>query len=480
MQPRTTGILLVLTLALGAYVYFYEIRGEEARNAATADAQRVFPDVAVESIDRFRLTTRDGVEVEIDKMGGAWRVTSPVYSSADKVNLDAMASTLGRLASESVIETEVSRDAYGLGEAALRVGFRAGGSDRALLIGKPTPVGENTYVAVSNAPEKVLIVSTWKVDTLRRDFVELRNRRVAVFDRSRVDQLSLSWSRGDVNLEKREGQWWFRGPGSLAGERADDAVVDTLLGSLASLQATGFDDEGRPDSRTGLDRPHFEVQLRETGDSQPTTHRVAVVYDADSGRALIRADQSASLYQIDDVDLDGFPRDLFAYRFKQLSLFDMRDAITGELVFGGDAEAGVFAFERGEAGWRASETPWRPGRATRLVSHLADLKASGIVADELGAEELASFGLAPESLRIRVYGAANESDAGAGALLADVRIGQGRASDGIFAQMAGRDTVYQLDPIVAEHLPLSRQHLQDAWLQPETSEAIDRPAEEAN
>ena len=31
MNPRTTGILLLVTAALGAFVYFYEIGGEEQR-----------------------------------------------------------------------------------------------------------------------------------------------------------------------------------------------------------------------------------------------------------------------------------------------------------------------------------------------------------------------------------------------------------------------------------------------------------------
>jgi hypothetical protein len=41
MRPKTTGILLLLAAALGAFVYFYEIRGADARREAEEREKRL-------------------------------------------------------------------------------------------------------------------------------------------------------------------------------------------------------------------------------------------------------------------------------------------------------------------------------------------------------------------------------------------------------------------------------------------------------
>ena len=42
MNPRTTGILLAVATALAAFVYFYEIEGEEGRQDAEQAGKRIF------------------------------------------------------------------------------------------------------------------------------------------------------------------------------------------------------------------------------------------------------------------------------------------------------------------------------------------------------------------------------------------------------------------------------------------------------
>ena len=42
MNPRSTAILFVVALLLGAFVYFYEIEGEPDRREAEESSRRVF------------------------------------------------------------------------------------------------------------------------------------------------------------------------------------------------------------------------------------------------------------------------------------------------------------------------------------------------------------------------------------------------------------------------------------------------------
>ncbi len=65
MNPRTTGILLVVALLLGAFVWFYEIEGEEGRRDAEARQKRIFPDVESEGIEWVALRTSDDRSVRV-------------------------------------------------------------------------------------------------------------------------------------------------------------------------------------------------------------------------------------------------------------------------------------------------------------------------------------------------------------------------------------------------------------------------------
>jgi hypothetical protein len=157
MQPRTSAILLAVALALGAFVYFYEIGGEDARREAEEQARRLFPAVEQEAIEWIALTTRDGIEARLERGEGGWRLVQPVAFSADRFAADGMAANLAGLVSEAALENPQPLAEYDLGEAARTVHFSAGGQERALLLGGQTPVGDNAY-AKTGASDAVYTV----------------------------------------------------------------------------------------------------------------------------------------------------------------------------------------------------------------------------------------------------------------------------------------------------------------------------------
>ena len=54
MNPRNTGILLLVAAALGAFIYFYEIQGADSRREAEEREKRLFAGVEPEAhrVDR--------------------------------------------------------------------------------------------------------------------------------------------------------------------------------------------------------------------------------------------------------------------------------------------------------------------------------------------------------------------------------------------------------------------------------------------
>ncbi|MFP8876080.1 MAG: hypothetical protein VCB99_04040, partial [Myxococcota bacterium] len=65
MQPRTTAILLALAAALGAFVYLYEIGGEQERREAQEREGRLFPGLGEAEIQAITLAPREGAEVRL-------------------------------------------------------------------------------------------------------------------------------------------------------------------------------------------------------------------------------------------------------------------------------------------------------------------------------------------------------------------------------------------------------------------------------
>ena len=125
MNPRTTGILLLVTAALGAFVYFYEIGGEEQRAEAEAAGKRLFPDVEAEAISSILLTTSDGVSARLEHAEASWKLSEPLAFPADVFAADGLASNLAGLSSEALLEDPQPLEEYGLGDAARVVRFSA-------------------------------------------------------------------------------------------------------------------------------------------------------------------------------------------------------------------------------------------------------------------------------------------------------------------------------------------------------------------
>ncbi len=86
MKFRNTLMLLVLTVAVGAYVYFYEIKGGEKREKEKEAAGKLL-DVKKDSVSAITLKP-DGVELK--KTGGKWELMAPVQYQADEGTVNSL------------------------------------------------------------------------------------------------------------------------------------------------------------------------------------------------------------------------------------------------------------------------------------------------------------------------------------------------------------------------------------------------------
>jgi hypothetical protein len=472
MNPKSTGILLVLAAAMAAFVYFYEIEGEQGRKDAEEATKRLFPGIEQESIDTITLHTTDAVRVEIGRVEGRWRIAVPLDFPADAFAIDGIAGALASIMSESKIDEPRPHEVYGLGSKGSNgaekylVRFVAEGDPGALAAGNDTPVGENVYAAVEG-DDGVYIVASHRLGAFKKSFDDLREKRLARFDTTAVRKIRLSWSDSEgaegVEIEAAEAGWRLVEP--IQGP-ADEVTVDELLSNLSTLRAEGFIDEPGPEALLGFDRPFFEAQIELVASEGGDTRRVVIALggvSADGASQIVRGAE-ASLYTIPAAKAAEFPRALAPYRFRQLGNFSSFDAKRVELGFlTEDGETIAVTATRGEDGWTATPEAFASGKLDAMVSELSRLRADSILAAELGPDELAAVGLDPAQVSIAVYGEDDESS------LAEIRLGTSRAV-GIPAQIPGSSTVFQLGPQVGENVPLSFEALNNHFLAPAPAE----------
>jgi hypothetical protein len=478
VNPRTTGILFLVAAALAAFVYFYEIRGEEGRREAEEAEKRLFTGFDADGVEAIALTTTDGTSLRAERREGGWEIVAPIVFPGDAFAFDAMASALAQITSETAIEDPQGPSVYGLDADEREVRFWVGGEERALRVGDKTPLGGNSYVSVVGE-SGVYTVPTYRVNSFAKAFDDLRDKRVLDFDREAVTRIEASWPDGRVVLERGDAGWRLVLP--VTGP-ADEEVVGRLLSDLSFLRASGFEDEPQPDEKTGLDRPAFAVRLSGPAPAEGEEAldvALAIGSRSDEGTRFARGART-TLYRISEDSLEDFPTDVSAYRFKQLAKFEASDAKRLEILFHATAGESIeIIAERSEFGWTSWPESFAPGKVAALVGALSNLRARRIVAESMGNEELEGVGLSPARAIFRVLGAAPEgAEAGEAPRLAEVRLGVLRGHDGIFAQREGDDTVYLLDYELAEHLPVTFEAFENRFRAREKAEAPDAGAEE--
>jgi hypothetical protein len=469
MNPRATALLALVVAALGAFVWLYEIRGADDRAERSEAEKRVFRGIEADDVTEVTLRAKEGGDVRLEKGEEGWRIAAPVAFPADAANAESVASTLASLRSEATIDEPGPLAEYGL-EGAPAVRFRAKGEEHVLRVGGRSPVGANTYVATA-ADRPVLVVASYRTASLERSLDDLREKRLARFDRDAVVEARVRWKGGAVRLLRDEQDpeaWRVVEPLEVA---ADGRTVSKLLSDLEFLRATGFDDEPSPEVRKRLEAPELEVELRTKADGKEGSVRVALGA-ADGANLPARGQVEGAVYELPAGRLSDFPRSVDAYRDKSLARFVESEARRFELAFHGEGagESLVVTGTREGDGWTTAPEALDPQKVDAFLRELSALDGASVAAESMGAAERARLGLEPPRALLRVFGGPEE---GADAPLAEVHLGALDAKRGIPARRPDREIVYFVAGERAEELPVSLEALRARFLAkaPEPTEA---------
>jgi hypothetical protein len=246
MKARTTGVLLLITAALAAFIAGVERRAPDraSRRAAARTAFRISP----EAVRSLRIETTGGV-VRCVFEGGQWMMEEPVRAPADSGAVQRILYGLETLPRGEVISAKDRSERgqgladYGFEPAQASVLVEGDGLNLAFEIGRATALGR-LFVRETRRTA-VISTSADLLSLLPVSASDLRDRSLFRIDPSIVRRIQVRRPEGFLQLVRSEaGEWTLQQPFVA---RADAAAVDAWLDDLVRIRAEAFVRDGAPD-----------------------------------------------------------------------------------------------------------------------------------------------------------------------------------------------------------------------------------------
>ena len=444
MGFRTTGILALLLIGLLAFLYYYEIGGEDARKKAAEDAKKVF---AIDEKNVTRLTLRRGnTTLVCAKDGDLWQILSPIKTDGDRGSIESLirsvknAEKTGAVAdSEDVASGKVDLADFGLDTPDVSLTLeQAGQGVDTLHLGDKSPTGSYAYFMRSGDPG-ILTTNAWRKSGFEKGLLDLRDKRVLPFERDAVRKIEVTSGGREIVLAKREGVWHLEHP---VTDRADDEAVRRLLSRLHTVRARDFSAEEADDlSKYGLVEPRLSVSLYE---GEGLAKKTSLFGDPTwvGGKLRYHGKYLAKppIFQVDSsfvADVDKTPSDL---RVKAIFAFDSTGVDRVTLAYA-DSVVDCARDTVGD-GWDVIE-PASVSLSSKIedvIDEVNDLKAEGYVSGE--APNPADYGLAPPLVRVTIRRG--------GEIVREVSVG--KVGDKAYASVDGRTQIVEVKEKILKRL----------------------------
>lgn len=456
MRWQTTAILAVVLVALGAFYYFYEVRGGPERAKASAQKGRLW---TVEASDVTEAELKRGAEtIRLRREGDGWQIVEPVKARGDRGRVDETLVTLTTARVDREIASAPAQVAeFGLDKPGAEVTLRLkDGRQLALALGAKSPTGAWVYAREAQKPAVVALSESVLRDATR-PLADFRDRTLLAFDPKAVSAFEVATREETLAVERADGTWRLTKPATLA---ADGATVDDFLDKLRQQKVKAFVAES-PKSLApyGLDRP-VRVAIHTGRDKDRATQQLlfGAVDKAKQGVYAMRPGE-ASVLLLPEPAWTQVPKNVAALRNKTVVEVD-RDKVTRIDL---ESPKGAVTLAREGDRWRITAPEPLPAdrvEAGALLFKLRELRALGFLSDD--AAGIARY-LAKPTVRVTLT--AEGAAAPTTVLLApspEKRGGQPSA----YAAVAGKGPVVLVDGKALDELARSVTDLRDRTFLP--------------
>jgi hypothetical protein len=409
MRFRTTIILVLLLLGLGAYVYWVEYP-----NAQQEAKKKTLVDFTADDATEVSLVYADR-EIALKKTGDEWRLTKPLEALADSTTVKNLVNAIAECeVKKELTEAAADLSQYGLDKPLVTVTVKMKNKALpAIVVGKNTPVGASTYVQRADDKKVVLTNSAFR-SGMDKTVKDLRDKTILAFTDDDLQKLQISTPDTTTELVRKEGTWRIERPEAWP---ADAVAVRSFLSTLRSMRATDFPADAPTDlAAYGLDNPRLRIVL--TIGKENLEKQVLLGKQGEKNELYVQASGQPTVYTVSDWVFRDLNKTAGDFRDKTLLAFD-RDKIGAVEVQRQDGAS--FKLVRGDnKAWRVDGNDGQPNESaiTQFLSELHELKGYEVLADH--PSDLAQFGLDHPLLTLTVFG---EDKQQAGAVLLAPRPG---------------------------------------------------------
>ena len=281
MKIRTTVLLLVIAVATGLFIWFFErhvgdtnTREHVARLVVNLDPERV---------DQLEIQTTNYLVV-CERKGKVWTMIQPMRTRASGGEIQKILAYVEEWGRHETIRTsnmkknQFNATTYGVDTPRLKLSFRSDGKEQVIHIGDNTALSEGLYVKLEGKND-IIAASTNIWSVIPDEVTQFRSRRV--FDGVPTDVQRIRFKRSDGVLDVHRSEtygWLLKRP---RRGRADVPFVNDLLFEFfgAGIEQFVFDEVSEL-SPYGLDSPRARVSLWMGDDRRP---QVLMLGDAVKG-----------------------------------------------------------------------------------------------------------------------------------------------------------------------------------------------------
>lgn len=408
LRTRSTLLLLLLAVGLGAYAYFVErpAQQRESQKATLLDIER-------DAVEDVNLTYSDR-EIHLEKSpDGHWHIVAPLEADADQQAVKNLV--------DAIVNAEVTKTIDDPGDDLSPYGFdnptvtitlklQDGTKVPALIVGDQTPIGFKAYARKEGDPKLYLTTGAFH-SGVKKELKDVRDKTILSFTDDEVQAIALTRNGSPaVRLERNDGQWSIAEP---APYKADPAEVRSFLSALRGIRAQDFVDAPEPLRTYGLDSPRLAVTLSVGKDQIEKSVQFGGEVPGASKQLYAKQGARETIYLLGDWALNSLDKDVAKFRDRTVLSF-ADDAAASITITRRDRDP--FTLERPANGsWTVKGTTGTPKEdaITRFVADLQQTKPHDIVSDHV--TDLARYGLDDPDIHIAVVGTDGQQ---IGALLA--------------------------------------------------------------
>ncbi|MBA3831907.1 MAG: DUF4340 domain-containing protein [Chthoniobacterales bacterium] len=410
MRLRTTLLLLILAVALGVWIKYFE-----STKPNTAETKRQAGNVI--SLDREKLegiVIQNGDErIELHRQNGKWRLTAPVQDQADATAVDNLISDLETWQKFAIIPgkgdpkvDKASLAEFGVIQPKLRLKLLMPDAPPEIRFGKEAALQSQMYVRLGEAKDVFIAGQTVRNDIAKKPD-DFRDRKLTGLTTAQVTRAVLKSPAGEIELAKKNEHWELVKP---LQARGDDQKIGDLLAQVTNARIEEFVGDGSGDLHTyGLAEPRGSITIYGADDKQGETLQIGDAPERKKDQVFARFLPRQGVYALPKKTgeiLTVRPNDL---RDRHLVRLDGDNLDRIHIQGAGQPE--IVLARKGEAWTIASKNsdPANGEEVRRLLSTLNEQQVMKFVADT--ASDLPKYGLDHPSLQLTFGSFASENTA---------------------------------------------------------------------